>query len=156
MSELKWGMKLYTHFLDISAPQWREVELFFKWFNSVQKFGVRIFLYIYIYIHIYYHQHEYLKLIKSDIKDDEIMRGFSSNQFSSFHQRIPEGEKNQFPQRKLIQQLFSILMLIINQQFRMISEGSCDTEDCSKFSFVITGINYILKYIPIENSYFKL
>ncbi len=25
-----------------------------------------------------------------------------------------------------------------------------------KFSFAITGINYILKYIKIENSYFKL
>ncbi len=37
----------------------------------------------------------------------------------------------------------------------MVSEGSCDTEDGSngfwKFSFVITDINYILKYIQIEN-----
>ncbi len=36
----------------------------------------------------------------------------------------------------------------------MISEGSCDTEDwssgCLKFSFPITVINYILKYIKIE------
>ncbi len=36
----------------------------------------------------------------------------------------------------------------------MISEGSCDTEDWSndaeKFSFAITGINYIWKYIKIE------
>ncbi len=36
----------------------------------------------------------------------------------------------------------------------MVSEGSCDTEDGSngfwKFSFVITDINYILKYIQIE------
>ncbi len=36
----------------------------------------------------------------------------------------------------------------------MISEGSCDTEDWSngflKFSFTITGINCILKYIKIE------
>ncbi len=34
------------------------------------------------------------------------------------------------------------------------------TEDwsngCWKFSIAITGINYILKYIAIENSYFKL
>ncbi len=40
-----------------------------------------------------------------------------------------------------------------------MSEGSCDTEDwsngCWKFSFAITGLNYILKYIKIENSYFK-
>ncbi len=33
----------------------------------------------------------------------------------------------------------------------MISEVSCDTEDCWKFSFAITGINYIFKYIKIEN-----
>ncbi len=42
----------------------------------------------------------------------------------------------------------------------MISEGSCDTEDCSndfwKFSLMITGISYILKYIQIEYSSFKL
>ena len=39
----------------------------------------------------------------------------------------------------------------------MISEG-CDTEDWSndaENSPLITGINYSLKYIPIENSYFK-
>ncbi len=36
----------------------------------------------------------------------------------------------------------------------MISEGLCDTEDW--FSFAITGINDILKYIQIENSYLKL
>ncbi len=41
----------------------------------------------------------------------------------------------------------------------MISEGSCDIEDWSndaQNSALITGINYILKYIPIENRYFKL
>ncbi len=41
----------------------------------------------------------------------------------------------------------------------MISEGSCDTEDWSndaENSALITGINYILKYIQIENSYLKL
>ncbi len=42
----------------------------------------------------------------------------------------------------------------------MIYEGSCDTEDwsngCWKFSFVMTEINYILKYIKIEKSYLKL
>ncbi len=35
----------------------------------------------------------------------------------------------------------------------MISEGSCDTEDWSndaENSALITGINYILKYIQIE------
>ncbi len=40
----------------------------------------------------------------------------------------------------------------------MISEGSCDTEVVMmlKIQLCITGINYILKYIQIENSYFKL
>ncbi len=41
----------------------------------------------------------------------------------------------------------------------MIYEGSCDTEawgnDAEK-SVLITAINYILKYIQIENSYFEL
>ncbi len=44
--------------------------------------------------------------------------------------------------------------LIINQYIRMISEGSCDTEDLSNVaenSALITGINSILKYIKIEN-----
>ncbi len=36
----------------------------------------------------------------------------------------------------------------------MISE-SCDNEDWRN-SALITGINYILKYIQIENSYFKM
>jgi len=31
----------------------------------------------------------------------------------------------------------------------MIPEGSRDTGGCRKFSFAITGINYILKYIII-------
>ncbi len=41
----------------------------------------------------------------------------------------------------------------------MISEGSRDTEDWSndaENTALITGINYILKYIQIKNSYFKL
>ncbi len=40
----------------------------------------------------------------------------------------------------------------------MISEGSHDTEDWSNDAehlALITGINYILKYIKIESSYFK-
>ncbi len=37
----------------------------------------------------------------------------------------------------------------------MISEGSCNTEDWSKFCFAIIGILYILKYIKIVNGYFK-
>ncbi len=48
---------------------------------------------------------------------------------------------------------------IINQHIRVISEGSCDTEDWSndaENSALITAINYSLKYIQIENCYFKL
>ncbi len=40
----------------------------------------------------------------------------------------------------------------------MISEGSCDTENWSndaENSALISGINYIIKYIQIENGYFK-
>ncbi len=44
---------------------------------------------------------------------------------------------------------------VVNQHIRMISEGSCDTEDWSnndaENSALITD-NYILKYILIENS----
>ncbi len=49
--------------------------------------------------------------------------------------------------------------MIINQHIGMISEGSCDTEDWSnddENTALITGMNYILKYIKIENIYFKL
>ncbi len=49
--------------------------------------------------------------------------------------------------------MFSILMFL-KHKIRMISGGSCDTEDWSnggyKFSFANTGINYILKYVQIE------
>ncbi len=41
----------------------------------------------------------------------------------------------------------------------MISEESCDTEDWSddaENSAFITGKKFILKYIQIEDSYFKL
>ncbi len=41
-------------------------------------------------------------------------------------------------------------------RIRMISKGSCDTEDwrngCWKFSFAITEINYILKHINIKKT----
>jgi len=36
----------------------------------------------------------------------------------------------------------------------MISEGSCDTEDMAA-EMTALEISYILKYITIENSYFK-
>ncbi len=42
----------------------------------------------------------------------------------------------------------------------MISEGSCDTEDWSNDAensvCIITGINYILKYIKAEKLLFKI
>ncbi len=63
------------------------------------------------------------------------------------------------------QQLFSTLIIIrnvswaANQHIRMISEGSCDTEDWSndaENSAAHHRINYVLQYIHIENSYLKL
>ncbi len=48
--------------------------------------------------------------------------------------------------------------MFLEQHIRMISEGSCDTEDWSndaENSALITGINYILQYTIIENSYFE-
>ncbi len=44
-----------------------------------------------------------------------------------------------------------------NQHIWIISEGSCDTEDWSndaENTALITEINYSLKYIQIESSYF--
>ncbi len=41
----------------------------------------------------------------------------------------------------------------------LISERSCDTEDWSNgliFSFVVTGINYILNYIKIKKLFFLI
>ncbi len=57
--------------------------------------------------------------------------------------------------------LFSTWLIIRNvskQHIQIISEGSCDTEDWSNVaenSALITGINYILKSIAIDNSCFK-
>ncbi len=48
--------------------------------------------------------------------------------------------------------------MFLEQQIRMISEGSCDTEDWSndaENSALITEINAYIKYIQIESSYFK-
>ncbi len=46
-----------------------------------------------------------------------------------------------------------------NQYIILSSEGSCDIEDWSnnaENSSLITGINYILEYIQIENNSLKL
>ncbi len=46
-----------------------------------------------------------------------------------------------------------------NQHIRMISEGSCDTEDWSndaENSALITEINYNLIHIKIQKKYFKV
>ncbi len=37
----------------------------------------------------------------------------------------------------------------------MINEGSRDAEKWVQFSFAITGMNYILKYVKTENYYLK-
>ncbi len=49
--------------------------------------------------------------------------------------------------------------MFLEQQIRMISEGSCDTDDWSndaENSALITEINYILKCNQTENNYLKL
>ncbi len=60
------------------------------------------------------------------------------------------------PQKYQTAEMFSTLINLA-QLIRMISEGSWDTEDwsngCWKFSFAITGVNYILK---LQNSHFKI
>ncbi len=60
-------------------------------------------------------------------------------------------------------QMFSTLKIFkkiktiaANYHIRVISEGSCDNEDDAENSALITGINYVLKYTQIENSFFKL
>ncbi len=46
------------------------------------------------------------------------------------------------------------MIIIINVSWtvdiRMISEGSCDWSNVAENSALITGINYILKYIQIK------
>ncbi len=45
--------------------------------------------------------------------------------------------------------------MFLEQQIRMISEGSCETEDWSNDAenvALITEINYILKYIQIRDA----
>ncbi len=55
---------------------------------------------------------------------------------------------------------YSMKYFLQYQIIRMISEGSCDTEDfsngCLIFSFAIKSINYIFKNIKIENSHFNV
>ena len=60
---------------------------------------------------------------------------------------------------KYFVQLYTNVSWAADHHIRMISEGSCDTEDWSndaENSALITGINYFIKYIQTENSYFKL
>ncbi len=73
-----------------------------------------------------------------------------------------EVKQKKFPQKYSAAQLFSSLIIIrnvswaANQHIRMISGGSCDTEDWSndaENSALITEINYILTNTHIENGY---
>ncbi len=83
--------------------------------------------------------------------------------FWTFYSARNPGEKS-FPQKYKAAQLFSTLVIInvswaANLHIIMISGGSCDTEDWSndaENTALITGINNILQYIQIENTYFKL
>ncbi len=62
-------------------------------------------------------------------------------------------KKINFPQKLII---IRNIYWAANQHIRIITEGSCDTEDGSNDnSAVITEINYILQYIKKEKYYFK-
>ncbi len=74
---------------------------------------------------------------------------------------IKSNSENITLQNMSISSKFSSFLLFINEMFvGMISEGLCNTEDwsngCWKFCCAIAEIIYILKYIKIETSYFKL
>ncbi len=79
--------------------------------------------------------------------------------FWTFYSSKNPEKKSMFPQKYEAAWLFSTLIIIINvcwaanQHIRMISEGSCDTEDWindAENSALITGINYSLQYIQKE------
>ncbi len=81
--------------------------------------------------------------------------------FFSIHQRILK--KIKFSKNKLsgttVFNIYSNVSRAANQHIRVISEGSCNTEDWSnddENSAVRQGINSILKQFTIENSSFKL
>ncbi len=102
-----------------------------------------------------------IKLIKSESKDIyDVSKSISKKYYYFLFCSSQFIEESwffliMFPQLSTAQ-LFSTLILIINvswaanQHIRMISEGSCEN------SVLITAINYILKYIYIENSSFTL
>ncbi len=61
-----------------------------------------------------------------------------------------------FPPKILSAQLLIIIRNVswaANQHIRMISEGSRDTEDTEEIQLCIKGINCILNYTKIENSF---
>jgi len=62
-------------------------------------------------------------------------------------------------QQKVIFQITAVLLNFLFITYTINSEGSCGTEDWSndaENTALVTGINYILQYIHIENGYFKL
>ncbi len=115
----------------------------------------------------YFIQQLYFKCIKSESKEIMVHKISISNKCCCFelsiHQRILKKNiwvfKNYYAAKPFSKLKFRPVSWAPNQDIRMLSEGSCDTEDCSngcwKFSFAITGINDILKYIQVENSYLK-
>jgi len=76
--------------------------------------------------------------------------------FTSYSWRILN--ENVLKKKNKQQKYLAALMIIryfswaANRYIRMVSGGSFDTEQ----GFFFTGINYYLKYIKIQNVYFKL
>ncbi len=90
-------------------------------------------------------------MIKSDSKDINNVAKY----FWTFYSSVNPEKSNvsQFPQKYEAAQLFLNVSWAANQHIRMISEDHV-TEDWSndaENTALITGINYILQYIHIEN-----
>ncbi len=106
---------------------------------------------IYYKLYVYFIQRGFIKLIKSVSKlICNVLMLFVWIFYSS---KNPE-KKNFYSLNKNIKQKHWLCFLSRNQHIRMISEGSCDTDDAEN-SALITAINYILKCIQIEKGYFK-
>ncbi len=88
--------------------------------------------------------------------------GCDSSQFTGVNSVITPGKKLTVCERNRITDsntgLTTVFCCCVNVA-RMISEGSCDTEDCSNDAVnvvLITGIYYILKHFKLKNCYFKI
>ncbi len=90
------------------------------------------------------------KFIYSVTKDTKI--SISNKSCSLYLSKNPEKKNHSFHNCFFNIDINKNVTRVTNLHFIMISERSRDTEVCWKYSFAFTRINYILKYIKIENS----